>query len=54
MENAKKIKHKYFIDILSVIRCQNSEWIIDWRIYGEGTQIPFSFTRYRSFGKDPG
>ena len=34
---------KHFIDDVSVMPCQNSLWIMDWRIYGEGrTQIPLS------------
>ena len=28
---------------ISIMPCQNSSWIMDWRIYGEGrTQIPLS------------
>ena len=29
--------------VISIMPCQNSSWIMDWRIYGEGrTQIPLS------------
>ena len=29
--------------VISIIPCQNSSWIMDWKIYGEGrTQIPLS------------
>ena len=32
---------KHFIDVVSIMLSQNSLWIMDWRIYGEGrTQIP--------------
>ena len=37
----KELKH--FIDVVSIMLCQNSSWIMDWKIYGEGrTQIPLS------------
>ena len=32
-----EIKDKDFIDVVTVMSCQNSSWIIDSRIYGEGT-----------------
>ena len=34
---------KTFIDVVLIISCQNSPWVLDWRIYGEGRiQIPLS------------
>ena len=36
-------KIKIFINVISIIPCQNSSWIMDCRIYGEGMiQIPLS------------
>ena len=31
-----KIKHKDFIDAVPIMPCQNSSWIMELRIYGEG------------------
>ena len=37
------VEIKHFINVISIMHCQNSLWIMDWRIYGEGrTQIPLS------------
>ena len=34
---------KHFIDVVSIIPCPNTSWIMDWRIYGERkTQVPLS------------
>ena len=46
-----EIKHKDFIDLVPIVPCQNSLWIMRSSVYGkERTQIP-EFTRYdRSSG----
>ena len=43
-----------FIDVVPIMPCQNTLWIMGSRIYAEGrTQIP-EFTRYnRSLAQDP-
>ena len=39
------IKHKYFIDAVQIMPCQNLSWKTGSRIYGEDrTQIPLSST----------
>ena len=38
-----EIKHKELIDVVPIMPCQNSSWIMGSRIYGEGrTQIPLN------------
>ena len=40
-----EIKHRYFIDVVSIIPCQNSMWIIGSTIYGVvKTQISLSLS----------
>ena len=37
------VELKHFINVVSIMPCQNSSWIMAWRIYGEErTQIPLS------------
>ena len=39
----KMVEIKHFVDVVSIMPCQNSSWIMDWRIFGEGrSQIPVS------------
>ena len=39
----KMVERKHFINVISIIPFQNSSWIMDWSIYGEGrTQIHLS------------
>ena len=51
-----KTKRKDFIDVVPIMTCQNSSWIIGSRIYGEGTtQIPLiSPTTIDPLAQDPG
>ena len=38
-----EIKYKYFRDVIPIMPCQNSLWIMGLRIYGEGkTKIRLS------------
>ena len=38
-----EIKYKYFRDVILIMPCQNSLWIMGLRIYGEWrTQIPLN------------
>ena len=37
------VEIKHFINVISIMLCENSSWIMDWRIYEEGrTHIPLS------------
>ena len=39
----RMVEIKHFVDVVSIMPCQNSSWIMDWRIFGEGrSQIPVS------------
>ena len=51
-----EIKHKDFIDVVSIMPCQNTLWIMGSRIYGEGrTQIaPSSPATIDPLTQDPG
>ena len=43
MAGIVEIKHKEIRNVVSIMPCQNSLWIMGSRIYGEGrTQIPLS------------
>ena len=43
MKKMVKIKHKDFIGAAAVMPCQNSQWVMGLRIYGEWrTQNPLS------------
>ena len=52
----KEIKHRNFIDVIQILPCLNSSWIMGWRIYGGGrTQILLSSpTIVDSLAQDPG
>ena len=51
-----EIKHKDFIDVVPIMPCHNSSWIMSWRFYGEKkTQIPLSSpTTINPLAQDPG
>ena len=51
-----KIKHKDFIDVVPIMLCLNTSWIMRSRIYGKGRiQIPLSsYTTIDPLAQDPG
>ena len=50
------MRDKEFTDVVPIMPCQNSSWIMDLRIYGEGTaQVSLSsLTTIDIWAQDPG